>query len=113
MPRFGGESGDMAWRTRPVRYSAEPGRKDNEWSATLLIARTATIAAAASAIAVCLAAPAGADSDGVSCPLVLTPVCSAVPMLPDLDHDVDLTKDPNALTGDAGGQPTPPDSSGR
>jgi hypothetical protein len=36
-----------------------------------------------------------------SCSLHLILLCSMVPALPNLDHDVDLTQDPHALDGAA------------
>jgi hypothetical protein len=35
------------------------------------------------------------------CPLQLALLCSMVPALPNLDHDIDLTQDPHALDGEA------------
>jgi hypothetical protein len=49
-----------------------------------------------------LAIPAGADPD--PCRGVAFVVCRMVPIAPDLDHDVDLTQDPNGLTDGRDGQ---------
>jgi hypothetical protein len=38
------------------------------------------------------AVPAAADSSDDPCPLALLFICRMVPIAPDLDHDVDLTK---------------------
>ena len=43
--------------------------------------------------AVTLAAPASASPDN-PCGATLIPICAFVPMLPGLDHDVDLTTSP-------------------
>jgi hypothetical protein len=76
----------------------------------LLFTKVAVTAAASTVLAVGLSVPSGADpGGGPSCPGVLRVFCSAAPILPNLDHDVDLTKDPNGLPGDAGAQPTPHD----
>ena len=40
------------------------------------------------------AVPARADPGAGSCPLAIAFVCGLVPIAPDLDHDVDLTKLP-------------------
>jgi hypothetical protein len=49
-----------------------------------------------------LAVPAGADPD--PCRGVAIVICRLVPVMPDLDHDVDLTQDPNGLTDGRDGQ---------
>src|SRR5271154_2765389 len=51
---------------------------------------------------VCFAAPAGADVD--PCHAIIIPICRFIPMAPDLDHDVDLTQDPDGLIDVQGGQ---------
>jgi hypothetical protein len=43
-------------------------------------------------------APAAAADPGND-PCGWNPICSLFPVLPNLDHDVDLTKDPHALSG--------------
>lgn len=66
-----------------------------------------------------LAVPAGADPGYDPCRSMLNPICRMVPMAPDLDHDIDLTQDPNGLAdgqsaftqsdtrqGGPGGQPS-------
>ncbi|MGO9155787.1 fibronectin-binding protein [Mycobacterium sp.] len=50
----------------------------------------------------CPAAPAGADPGFDPCHSGVPFACSVFPMMPDLDHDVDLTQDPDALTGGPG-----------
>jgi hypothetical protein len=61
---------------------------------------TAIAAAAALTAGVLLAAPATADPGGNPCELAVIFLCKFVPIAPDLDGDVDLTKqqpvDPNA-----------------
>ncbi|BDB44028.1 hypothetical protein Mkiyose1665_02700 [Mycobacterium kiyosense] len=51
-----------------------------------------------------LAAPAVADPDFDPCRATFIPICRMAPTMPDLDHDVDLTQDPNGLVP---GQPGP------
>ncbi|MUL65958.1 hypothetical protein BOO86_15890 [Mycobacterium sp. CBMA 234] len=60
------------------------------------ISRFAAVLAAA-AVAVGLAAPAQADTDGPRCPLTMFIICAAIPSMPDLDHDVDLTKNSDVI----------------
>jgi hypothetical protein len=52
----------------------------------------------------CLAAPAGADPGFDPCRSMFNPICRMVPIMPDLDHDIDLTQDPNGMTDGQGGQ---------
>jgi hypothetical protein len=47
--------------------------------------------------------PAGADPTDDPCQLAVTFLCRFVPMAPDLDHNVDLTKEPGIVNG----QPLP------
>lgn len=61
----------------------------------------------AGATAIALAAPAGADPTDGPCGFTPIPICAFVPELPNLDHDVDLTKDPHALDGATGGDLAP------
>jgi hypothetical protein len=51
-----------------------------------------------------LAAPAGADPGFDPCRSMFNPICRMVPIMPDLDHDIDLTQDPNGMTDGQGGQ---------
>lgn len=67
----------------------------------------ALVAVGATVAVVSLAAPASADPSGGPCGLPPNPFCALIPVLPDLDHDVDLTKDPNALVDGAGTAPMP------
>ena len=53
-----------------------------------------------------LAIPAGADPRDDPCRGVAIPICRLLPIMPDLDHDVDLTQDPDGLTDGQGGQST-------
>ena len=68
---------------------------------------TAVLAAAVTAVG--LAAPAQADTDGPRCPLAMFIICAALPSMPDLDHDVDLTKSSDVIdvTAATGGGDTP------
>jgi hypothetical protein len=65
--------------------------------------RVVIVATGLLAAAFVVAAPAGADPADDPCQLAVTFLCRFVPMAPDLDHDVDLTQDPGALSG----QPPP------
>jgi hypothetical protein len=56
-----------------------------------------------------LAVPAGADPGFDPCRSGLIPICGMAPVMPDLDHDVDLTQDPNGLTGGQGPDQEPAD----
>ena len=79
------------------------------------------VAIGASAVALGVATPAGADpGDDGSCPLSVSILCHFLPGATDLDHDVDLTQGGATLNGDAlpqtpggtldteSGPPTPP-----
>ena len=68
---------------------------------------TVLVAVAVTVAAVSLAAPASADPSGGPCGFLPNPLCAMIPMLPNLDHDVDLTKDPNALVEGTGSAPAP------
>lgn len=59
--------------------------------------------AATGAVAPLLAtAPTSSATPGdMPCTLTFAFLCNMVPALPNLDHDVDLTQDPNALNGAA------------
>ncbi len=48
--------------------------------------------AVAAAAALALAAPATADPGMPPCAGLLAAICNMVPTLPELDHDIDLTK---------------------
>ena len=60
---------------------------------------TTAASAAMLTAAMRLAAPASVSGDN-PCWATLVPVCALVPVLPGLDHDVDLTRgpDPDAVT---------------
>lgn len=57
--------------------------------------------------AVGLAAPAEADTRP-RCPLAMLFICAALPSVPDLDHDIDLTKDPGGTDTAGGGSSEAP-----
>ena len=42
-----------------------------------------------------LAVPAGADPGDNPCHSMFNPICRMVPIMPDLDHDIDVSQDPN------------------
>jgi hypothetical protein len=50
-----------------------------------------------------LAVPAGADPDYDPCRTNVLPICRLVPIMPDLDHDIDLSQ-PDTLTDGQDGQ---------
>jgi hypothetical protein len=64
--------------------------------------KAAIIALGAVTTGLDLAGPAGADPD--PCRGVAFIICRMVPVAPDLDHDVDLTQDPNGLSDGQDGQ---------
>jgi|GEM_PF-1435903 len=64
--------------------------------------KAAIIALGAVTTGLSLAGLAGADPD--PCRGVAFFICRMVPIAPDLDHDVDLTQDPNGLTDGRDGQ---------
>jgi hypothetical protein len=66
---------------------------------------SAVVAIGAAAATAGLARPAVAGPDDDSCKAALSPLCSLVPAMPDLDHDIDLTQDQTAL---APGDPAAP-----
>lgn len=73
--------------------------------------RRALVAAGAAGAAIAFSAPASANPGDAPCPLALVPVCVLLPAYPNLDHDVDLTQDPDALDGAAATPfPAPPSS---
>ena len=67
-----------------------------------VLKKAAIIALGAVTTGVLLAVPAGADPD--PCRGVAFVICRMVPVMPDLDHDVDLTQDPNGLIDGRDGQ---------
>lgn len=60
---------------------------------------TLAVAIGAAAMALGLAAPAGADTGDGQCPLAISILCRLVPIAPELDHDIDLTRDPAMIGG--------------
>jgi hypothetical protein len=54
-----------------------------------------TAIAAMSAAAVGLSSPAHAGPTPGQCGLAMSFICAMIPALPELDHDIDLTQDPN------------------
>jgi hypothetical protein len=58
------------------------------------------------------AAPAGAEPGDNPCQFAATFLCKFVPMVPDLDHDIDLTQQPGTVDSEpvpsqAAGGPSP------
>lgn len=74
-----------------------------------MVKRVVIIVVGAVLAGLCLAAPAGADPGSDPCHSGITFICRMLPLMPDLDHDVDLTEDPYGLTGGPGpaNQPGP------
>jgi hypothetical protein len=66
--------------------------------AMITLKRMVITAASVIAMSFGMAAPAGA-APGDPCQLAVTLLCRFVPIAPDLDHDIDLTKDPGTLNG--------------
>lgn len=69
----------------------------------IMLKKAAVVAVAAIGMSLGVAAPAGADTDDDPCQLAVNFLCKFVPIAPDLDHDIDLTKNPGAIDG----QPLP------
>jgi hypothetical protein len=67
-----------------------------------VLKKAAIIALGAVTTGLYLAVPASADPD--PCRGVAFAICRIVPVMPDLDHDVDLTQDPNGLIDGQDGQ---------
>jgi hypothetical protein len=65
----------------------------------ITLKKAAVVAVAAIGMSLGIAAPAGADTDDDPCQLAVNFLCKFVPMAPDLDHDIDLTKNPGAIDG--------------
>jgi hypothetical protein len=72
------------------------------------LTKVTIIAAAAGLAALGLAPPAEADPGDNPCGKTIIPICSLLPIMPDLDHNVDLTVDPNGLNSDTGNNAAPP-----
>jgi hypothetical protein len=70
-----------------------------------VLKRAVTITTASLAAATLFAVPASADPGDNPCELAINFLCRMVPIAPDLDHDLDLTKqqtvDPNAPPPDS------------
>lgn len=65
----------------------------------ITLKRAVIMAASVVAVGFGLAAPAGADPGDNPCQLAATFLCRFIPMAPDLDHDIDLTKQSGTLNG--------------
>jgi hypothetical protein len=61
--------------------------------------KTTLAVVTAFALGICSAAYAGADPGTSPCGPFSNPICAFIPLLPELDHDVDLTMDPGVLNG--------------
>jgi hypothetical protein len=60
-----------------------------------IIIAAVTVIAAAALTAVDLSSPAHAGPTPGQCGIAMSFICSMIPALPDLDHDIDLTQDSN------------------
>jgi hypothetical protein len=67
-----------------------------------VLKRAAVALSGAVMTGLCLAAPAGADPGFDPCHSSVPFLCRMFPMMPDLDHDIDLSQDPDAWTGGQG-----------
>lgn len=63
-----------------------------------VVKRAAIALTAAVTTGLCVAPPADADPGFDPCHASVMLLCRFVPMMPDLDHDIDLSQDPDALT---------------
>jgi hypothetical protein len=69
-----------------------------------VLKKAAIIALGSVTTGVYFAVPAGADPGFDPCRAIAIPICRLVPIMPDLDNDVDLTQNPDGLTDGQGGQ---------
>jgi hypothetical protein len=69
-----------------------------------VLKKAAIIALGTATTGLYLAIPAGADPRDDPCHGIAIPICRLVPIMPDLDHDVDLTQNPDGLNDGQGGQ---------
>jgi hypothetical protein len=69
----------------------------------ITLKKVVIVAIAPIAVALGVAVPASADPGDDPCQLAVNFLCKFVPIAPDLDHDIDLTKNP----ADIDGQPLP------
>lgn len=69
--------------------------------------KSATIIVGIVTTGLCVAVPASADPGFDPCRSIAIPVCRLIPLMPDLDHDVDLTENPNGLVEGQGGGSQP------
>ncbi len=67
-----------------------------------LLKRAAIVLSGAVTAGLSFAAPAGADPGFDPCHSTVPFLCRMFPMMPDLDHDIDLSQDPGAWTGGQG-----------
>jgi hypothetical protein len=88
---------------RHASRAADGGRRQPHYAKIALVS-VALGAAVTSSRAVASASPVE------PCRSTVIPVCSLVPVLPDLDHDVDLTTNPDPVlpAGPDDGRPGPP-----
>jgi hypothetical protein len=63
------------------------------------VRKSAIVALGVTVAGVVAATPAGADPGNDPCASTRIPICRMLPIMPDLDHDIDLTQDPDGLSG--------------
>lgn len=68
-------------------------------SKTGALKRVLAMAAGTSALALGMAAPAGAQPGTYPCELALSFLCQIIPVAPDLEESIDLTQQPGTIAG--------------
>lgn len=66
------------------------------------ITAAAIVIVETTAMAISICAPAQAGPNVGPCRSAIVPICSIIPVMPELDDDIDLTQDPNGDHGDSG-----------
>lgn len=72
---------------------------------TIIVAAIVIVGTAATAISI--SAPAQAGPNVGPCGSTIIPICSIIPVMPELDDDLDLTQDPHGHRDDGGGDLAP------
>jgi len=89
--------------SRRIRHCC--GRcREGEGGFMSALKKAAIVLLGTAASGIYLAVPAGADPGYDPCRSIYMPICRMLPLMPDLDHDIDLTQDPDGLTDGQGGQ---------
>ncbi len=74
--------------------------------------KAAIIALGTATTGLYLAVPAGADPGDDPCRSLFIPICRFLPIVPDLDHDIDLTEMPGGANAGPDGQSAPDNQPG-